>query len=230
MRGSAMLEKIHYNIKIMRICSLIETSAIIFVVMLIGLLADSLIEKYMPNAVVLSVWLFIVIVGFASAKILRKANKPDCLCYETHIEHTTTSVIAEVFSAKPVTEQAYVSFYESDGFDIRLLLLKCDADNRKKLRAKANKKINKVYGTREKQNYPLKDIRINLYIYESDFTYDLQMYASDMRLVDRVEPIFNFYVDMKKAAVFAPAIYGDYSFGQMSMYACAVDYVQSILP
>lgn len=227
-----MLKKIHYNIKIMRICSLVDTTAFIFAAMFIGVLADALIEKYMPIAGVLWVCLFfamVAIVGFASAKILRKANKPDCLCYETRIEPTTTSVIAEAFSAKPVTEQAYFTFSESDGFNIRLLLLKCDTDNRKKLREKANKKINKVYGTKEKQNYPLKDIRINLYIYESEFAYDLQMYASDMRLIDRVEPIFNFYVDMKKAIVFAPAIYGDYTFGQMKMYACAVDYMQSML-
>lgn len=225
-----MLEKIHYNIKIMRICSVVETSAVMFAVMLIGGLVYALIGKNVPIAGALSVGLFIAIAGFASAKILRNANKPDCLCYEAHIKHTTTDEIAEMFSAKHVTEQAYVSFSESDGFDIRLLLLKCDAANRKKLREEANRKINKVYGTREKQNFPLKDIRINLYIYESDFTYDLQkMYASDMRLIDRVEPIFNFYVDMKNAVVFAPAIYGDYTFGQMKMYACVIDYVQSML-
>lgn len=218
-----MLEKLHRNIKIMRICSVTETLSFIFAVVLIAGLVYAIVGKNMSIAAVLSVCLLLAIAGFAAAKILRKANKPDCQCYETGIKHTTLDAIAEVFSAKPVTEHACVSFSKCDGFDIRLLILKCDVSNRKKLRDEANREINKIYGAREKQNFPLKDVRINLYIYESGFIYDSQkVYASDTRLVDRVEPIFNFYVDLEKQTLFAPAIYGDFTFGRMNMYAAAL--------
>lgn len=221
-----MLEKLHRNIKIMYICSVTETLSFIFAVVLIAGLAYAFVGKNLLIAVVLFVCLLFAIAGFAVAKILRKASKPDRLCYETAIKHTSLYAIAEAFSAKSVTEHACASFSERDGFDIRLLILKCDVSNRQKLREEANREIDKIYGVREKQNPPLKDIRINLYIYESGFTYDSQKaYANDTRLVDRVEPIFNFYVDLEKSTLFAPAIYGDFAFGQMNMYACAVDFL-----
>lgn len=224
-----MIEKLYNNIKVMRICSVIETISFILAAILICGLFYSFIGKELLLTVVFSICLFVVSLIFALTIIKRKASKPDYLCYQIRVECLSVDAIVDSFSAEQVTEQGFVSFSAYDGVDIRLMILKCgcySGESSKKLREAVNRRINSKYGVNEKQSYPLNKLRINLYVYDRGLTYDSQkMYAIDKRLLDRVEPIFNFYIDMEKEMLFIPTIYGDYTFGQMKMYVCAVDYI-----
>lgn len=224
-----MLEKLYDNIKTMRICSMMETISFILALILICELFYAFIGKELLLTVVFSICLFIVSLIFALTIIKRKANKPDYLCYEMRVGCLSVDAIVDSFSAEQVTEQGFASFSAYDGVDIRLMILRCgchSGESSKKLRETVNRRINSKYGVNEKQSYPLNKLRINLYVYDSGFAYDSQkMHTIDNRLLDRVEPIFNFYFDMEKETLFIPTIYGDYTFGQMKLYACAVDYM-----
>lgn len=178
----------------------------------------------------------IVALGVAAfiTRLSIKNKRPTEQHYEVKCVGLSSEEVEERFGARKIRANASVSFEEYNGVEIRALILNCkDTDERNitNLRKSANRKINREYDVKEQQSlYFSTNIRVNIYVYDNCSLKNRgALSAVANKMIDRNEPIFNFYIDKSDEVIIIPVIYGDLTFKQINFYAEAVRFVISRL-
>ena len=170
--------------------------------------------------------LLLAVLG-AALLISRRPLKvaPDERYYAVDIGDIGFEKTAGLFSAEVLTESAAVGFTDYRKTHFLILILNCggnDLPQIKSLRKNANAAINKKYHLDTEQSMFARNMRLNIYIHDDTSALPDSAYANARRLLDRVEPILNVYIDTSRGKLIIPVIHDCLEVKQVRAYESAV--------
>lgn len=145
--------------------------------------------------------------------------------YAVDIDDVGFEKTSELFSAEALTASSAVGFADYRKTHFRILILNCgsgDLSQIKSLRKTANAAINKRYDIKNEQSIFVRNMRLNIYIHDDTSTLPDSAYANARRLLDRVEPILNVYIDTSRGKLIIPVIHDCLEVKQVRAYESAV--------
>lgn len=215
------------RLKAMREYSALSILAYILIPTLLYFLVSSVVYMKFCAVSAFGLLILIVILSLLKAKNKVKKNAKNLSPYAIKCHGISEEHIINAFSAFTVMQDAFAAFIKYQRISYRFLFIKNDIYNKQdadRKKERANRIINKKYCKAEKQAvYKLKSIRINVQMYyecSEDINHSMQSNA--VKLLRRVEPIVNVFVDLKNELVIIPAVCDTLLWKEVKAYCSAI--------